>query len=127
MQQAWVRHLACEDPTCRRATKPQSPSYLARALEPGNCNCWGCVLQLLKTRALEPRVCNERSCCNEKPTHPQRKTSPHLPQLEKSPHSNKDLAQPKIKLNQDSTLSGNLFALACHPPYQVSVYLRLFA
>ena len=47
------------------------------------------------TEALELVLHNKRSRCNEKPA-PQLESSPCLQQLEISPHSNKDPAQPKI-------------------------------
>ena len=67
---------------------------------------------------LELVLCNKRSHCNEKPLH-HNESSPHLPQLEKSPSNNEDSAQPKIKktdsLSQDY---GSLSLL----PYVSTIY-----
>jgi len=41
-------------------------------------------------------LCNPRSHCNEKSME----NSPHSPQLEKSPCSNEDPAQPKINIKK---------------------------
>ena len=57
LQGTWVRALVREDPTCCGATKPVCHNY------------WACVPQLLKLTHLEPMLHNERSHCNEKPTH----------------------------------------------------------
>ena len=75
MRQGGVPALIQEDPTCCGATKPVLHNY------------WAC--------ALESMLCNKRSHYSEKPTH-HNQSSPRLPQLEKSPHGNKDPAQPKI-------------------------------
>ena len=45
--------------------------------------------------ALEPLLHSKRSHWNEKPKY-RNWSRPHLPQLEKNPHSNKDPAQLKI-------------------------------
>ena len=76
-------------PSSNEARVPQLLSRCSRAWE----------LQLLKPRKLEPMLGNRRSHCNEKPAHHNwRVASPTLLQLEKkSPNSNKDPAQPKIK------------------------------
>ena len=55
-------------------------SHVPRATKPVHYNHWS-------PHALEPVLCNKRSHRNEKPVHSR--------QLEKSPHSNKDPAQPK--------------------------------
>ena len=55
-------------------------SHMPRATKPVHYNHWS-------PHTLEPVLCNKRSHHNEKPVH--------SPQLEKSPHSNKDPAQPK--------------------------------
>ena len=70
------------------ATKPVHHDYWACALEPGNRNYWAHLLQLLKPE--HPRACAPQQ---EKPVH-QLESSPCLPQLEKSPCSNRDSAQP---------------------------------
>ena len=69
MQGTWLRALVREDPTCRGATKPVCHNYWACALEPGSHNYWACEPQLLKPMRLDPALCNERSHCNEKPSH----------------------------------------------------------
>ena len=53
--QVWA--LVWEDSTCYGATKPVHHSYRAH------------VLQLLKSKCLEPVLCNKRSHHNEKPVH----------------------------------------------------------
>jgi len=47
------------------------------------------------TEALESVLCNKRSHCNES-LHTATKSNPYSLQVEKSPGSNKDPAQPKI-------------------------------
>ena len=49
--------LVQEDSTCLGATKPMPHNYGAH------------LLQLLKSKHLEPMFCNKRSLCNEKPVH----------------------------------------------------------
>ena len=49
--------LVQEDSTCLGATKPLPHNYWAR------------LLQLLKSKRLEPMFCNKRSLRNEKPIH----------------------------------------------------------
>ena len=88
MQETQTQSLVREDPTCLRATKPVYPNHWACAPEPGSCNYWAYVPQLLKPE--RPRACAPQQ---EKP--PQ--WGAHAPQLEKSPHSNKDPAQSKGK------------------------------
>ena len=61
--------LGQEVSTCCRVTKPVRHNY------------WSPVLQLLKPVPLEPLLCNKRSRHNQKPP---RKSSSHLPQLEKA-------------------------------------------
>ena len=61
------------------------PSLCSRAWEP----------QLLQRACLKPVFHDQGSHRNKNPVH-RDQSSPCLPQLEKSPHSNKDLAQPKI-------------------------------
>ena len=56
MQGTWVQSLL-EDFTCCG-----SPSLCPTTIEPTCCKYW-CSL------ALEPMLCNKRSCCNEKPAH----------------------------------------------------------
>ena len=80
MQEAQVRALVWEDPTCRGATKPVRHNYWACALEPACHNYWARVPQLLKPARLEPVLRNKSSHRNEKPAH-----------------RNEDPTQPKIK------------------------------
>ena len=76
-EETWVQTLMQEDPTCSGATKP------------GSCNYWAYVLQLLKPE--HPRTCAQQQ---EKPLQ----WEARIPQPEKSPRSNKDPVQPKIKI-----------------------------
>ena len=91
MQETPVLSLIWEDLTCCQATKLVNRNYWA--LESGNCNYWVYVQQLLKpkhTRAHAPQ--------QEKPLQAyalQQEFRPDFLQLETSPHSNKDPAQPK--------------------------------
>ena len=69
----------------RRAAEPMHHDYWACAIGPGSRNHWS-------LGALEPLLSNKRSHCNEKLLE----SSPSWPQLENSPHSNEDTAEPKI-------------------------------
>ena len=51
----WVQFLIQEDPPCCRATKPVYHNYWACAPEPGSCNYWAHVPQLLNPKS--PRAC----------------------------------------------------------------------
>ena len=82
-----------EDPTCGGANKPVGHSYRDCASELGSHSYWAHVPQLRKPQAREPMLHSKRSHCNERPAN---QSSPHLLQLEKSLHSNKAPAQPKI-------------------------------
>ena len=97
-----VRSLVQEDPTFSGATEPVCPTYWSlHTLGPMSHNWRAPVQQLLKPMCLDPVLHNKRSHCSEKPEHPRLATlwpsSPRLPQLEKSLHSNEDPVQPKIK------------------------------
>ena len=48
VHESWVQSLVWEDPACHGAAKPVSHNYWICALEPGSCNNWAHVLQLLK-------------------------------------------------------------------------------
>ena len=85
MQEIQVRSLVWEDPTCCRATKPMRHNILASRSH----NYWS-------PHALGPMVYNKRSHCNLKPSHHNWRVAPISLQLEKSPWSNHDPAQPKI-------------------------------
>ena len=85
MQETQVWSLVWEDPTCSGATKPMCHNYGACALEPGSHNYWAHMLQLLK-----PVCPKAHALQQEKP--PQWEAC--VPQLEKSPSSNEDPAQP---------------------------------
>ena len=86
MQETWVWSLIREDPTCLRATKPMSHNYWACVLELGGHHYRAHVMQVLKP------TCPRAHAPPEKP--PQWES--HSPQLEKSPCSNKDPAEPKL-------------------------------
>ena len=87
--------LGVEDSTRCAAAKPMRRNYWACALEPGSCSYWTHVPQLLKStypRAHAPQ--------QEKPPQWEARAlplerSPRSRQLEKSPHSNEDPAQPE--------------------------------
>ena len=91
-----VQLLIGEDPTCRGASRPVGPNYWTCALEPGSCNCWAHVPQLLKPTH------HRASAPQKRPLQwgaraPLWSVAPHLPLLEKGPCSNDDPAQPKVK------------------------------
>ena len=97
MQETQVWSLIWEDPTCCRAPKPRHNNYWACALEPGSCNYWAWAPLLLKPEyprayALQPEKPPQWEAQALQP-----ESSPCSPQLEKSPHSSKNPAQPKIK------------------------------
>ena len=48
VHESQVQSLVWEDPACHGATKPVSHNYWICDLEPGGCNHWAHVLQLLK-------------------------------------------------------------------------------
>ena len=95
MRETQVRSLVWEDPTCCRATKLVGHSYLACALEPGNCSYWAHGPQLLK--AVHPKAhAQQQETPLQWEASTRRKSDFASPQLEKSPCSNEDPAQPKI-------------------------------
>ena len=69
VRSTWVQSLVQKDSTCFRSTKPMHHNYWACTQQPGSCNYWAHVLQLLKASCLEPVLCNKRNHCNEKPMH----------------------------------------------------------
>ena len=76
-----------EDPTCCGATKPRSHNNWACALEPASRNYW----------VPGPRARAQQEKSLQWEVHAaQLESSPCSPQLEKSPWSNEDSAQPKI-------------------------------
>ena len=95
MQETQVQSLVQEDSTCCGATKPVHHSYWFCALEPRNHNYQAHELQLLKPSCPGARVSQEKPQKWEA-WAPQLESSPHSLQLEKSPCSNEDLAQPNI-------------------------------
>ena len=96
VQEIWVRPLVQKDPTCCGATKLVCHNYRACTLEPTCGNCWNRVPRLLNLRALDPTLCT-REVISVRSTRTATKSSPHQPQLETSPNSKKDSAQPKKK------------------------------
>ena len=74
MQETRVQPLIWEDPTCLGAAKAVCHSY------------WACALQQEKPQQWEALAL-------------QQGVAPHSPQLEESPHSNEDPAQPNINKN----------------------------
>ena len=86
-----VLSLIWDDPTCHGPTKPLHHTCWAWALEP-----WAEITKPTWHNSWSPSplqavVHNKTIHCNEKPVH----CTPCLPQLEKSPCSNKDPVQPK--------------------------------
>ena len=75
--------LIQEDPTCHRATKPKSHSYGAHGCNHGSPGVLG--------RCSTPKEATAMRSLGTK-----LESSPCSLQLEKSPHSNEDPAQPKI-------------------------------
>ena len=76
---------------CHRATKPVCHKYWACALEPRSHNDWATEAYVLYSPWSAIREATAmRSLCTAM------NSSPHSLQLEKSPHSSEDLAQPKI-------------------------------
>ena len=89
-QEIQVRSLVWKDHTCGRTAKPMHHSY------------WALVLQLLKSMC--PRACAPQwEATPRRSPGTARKSSPRSPQLEKSPCSNKDPAQPKINMDMELT------------------------
>ena len=82
---------------CCKAPEPMFHSYWACALEAGSCNPWVHVPQPLKPKC--PRACGlqEGKSPQWEAHAPQLESSRGLPHLEKSPCSNKDPAQAKMK------------------------------
>ena len=87
MQESWVWSLIWDDSTCHGATKPVCYNYWACAVDPGNCNYWVHVPQLLK-----PKCPGAHALQTERPLQ----WGACTPQWERSPCSNRDLAQPEI-------------------------------
>ena len=90
-----VWSLIQKDSTCREATKPKCYNCWACTLKPRHLNYRAYTSKLL--RPTGPTLCPpwKKSPCPEKPVHCN-KSSPYSLQLEKSPHSNENPAQPKI-------------------------------
>ena len=99
MQRTQVRSLVREDPICCRATKPAHHNYQTSVLEPGNSNYWAHLPQLLKPSRPEPVLRNKRRYHSEKPAHCNQRVAPACCNKRKPAHSNKNSAQPKIKIN----------------------------
>ena len=97
MQGARVQSLIQEDPTCHRATKPVCHNYWAYALEPGSHNYWAHTPQLLKLMAQNPCSATREATTLRSP-HTATESRTRSLQLEKTPHSNKDPAQPINKI-----------------------------
>ena len=95
LQETGVRSLVREDLIWRGATKPMHHNFWACAVEPSSCNYWVHESQLLKPLLPRARAPQEKPLQWEAFT-PQLESSPYLRQLEKSSHSDKDPAQPKI-------------------------------
>ena len=87
IQETWVQFLIPNDPTWFGAIKAVCHNYLVPQLQSlgatGTVPMW---CNYLIPQGLEPVLSDKSS------PH----IATHLPQLEKSPRSNKDLAQPKI-------------------------------
>ena len=92
MQETRVWSLVREDITCHRATKHVCHSYWACGLEPGNLSSWASMpWSLSSTREVTEMISPPATM----------KSSPSSPQLEKSPCSNKDPAETRIRVHID--------------------------
>ena len=81
------------DPTCCGATKPMCHNYWDCALESGSHNPQAATIEV----CVPARLCSETGGTLQWEAHAsQVESSPCLLQLEKSPGSNEDPAQPKI-------------------------------
>ena len=89
---AQVASLVWEDPTCWEATKPEHHNYWAWVLEPRSSNDWS-------PSALEPSAPQQEKPPQWEACPPHPESSPSLPHLEKSPHSNEDAVRPKKNLS----------------------------
>ena len=82
-----------EDPTCLGATKSVGHSYWAQALESKSCNYLAHMPQLAKPTGPRVHAQQQEKLPQWEACGPQLESSSHLPQWEKSPHSNEDPAQ----------------------------------
>ena len=96
MQETWVRFLIQEDPTCLGTAKPMCHNYWACALEPGSCNYWVQMPQLLKPLSPRAHAPQQEKLQQWEACILQLESRPCTQQLEKSPCSNEDPAEPKI-------------------------------
>ena len=95
----WSRKI----PTCCGATKPMHHNYQACAIDPGSHNYWAHMPQLLKPAL--PRASDlqrEATAISLHTSTSQLESSPHLPELEKRPCSNKYPAPPPKKNSESS-------------------------
>ena len=95
--ETWVRFLIQGDPACYGETRPSHHSYWACALDPGSCNYWAHGPQLLKPTCPRAHTLQQEKPPQRKARKAQLECSPRSLQLERSPCSNEDPAQPKIK------------------------------
>ena len=77
-------------------------NYWACALEPGNCNYWAHMPQLLKTKRSRVHAPQREKPPPWKVWAPQLESDSHLPRLEESLNSNRDSAQTKTKKEKNS-------------------------
>ena len=96
VQETWVWFLGWKNPTCHRATKPVHYNYSACALATRGQNYWVHVPQDRSLCALEPVLSSKVSPRSEKYAHHIKRVASCSPQLERSPRSHENLAQPKI-------------------------------
>ena len=89
-----VQTLIQEDPTCPGTAKHHN--YWACALEPRSRNYWTHGQNYCSPNAMEPLIHDQRHHCNERLQTA--KSGPHLPQLKKGPHGNRDPARQKINI-----------------------------
>ena len=88
MPESQVQSLVWEDPMCRGANKPVCRNYWACALEP--------IHSIMKPMHPKAHAAQQEMPLQWEAHVLQLESSPWLPQLEKSLHSNKDPAQPKV-------------------------------
>jgi len=67
------------------AAKPTCYNYWACAPEPGNCNDWAHMPQLLKPTHPKALALQQEKPPQSEPYAPKLKSGPHSPQLEKAP------------------------------------------
>ena len=102
--------LVQDESTCLRTSEALCHSYWACVLQPGSCNCWAHVLQLLKPglpRAYAPQA---ESAPQWESCTLQLKSSSRSPQLEKSPSAIKKSPSTVMKVQHSKNKNKNIYA-----------------